>query len=54
VGVTTVADPGGAGWRNFEDYKAKVVDGSKTRVFAFLNIVGRGMTGGAGDIYTHM
>ncbi len=49
VGVTTVADAGGAGWRNFEDYKAKIVDRSKTRVFAYLNIVGRGMTGGAGE-----
>ena len=47
VGVTTVADAGGAGWRNFEDFKTRVIDRSKTRVLAFLNIVGHGMRGGA-------
>jgi dihydroorotase len=46
VGVTTVADAGGAGWRNFEDFKARVIDRAKTRVLAFLNIVGHGMRGG--------
>jgi dihydroorotase len=45
VGVTTVADAGGAGWRNFEDFKARVIDRVKTRVLAFLNIVGNGMRG---------
>ncbi|HUG54701.1 MAG TPA: amidohydrolase/deacetylase family metallohydrolase [Vicinamibacteria bacterium] len=46
VGVTTVADAGGAGWRNFEDFKSRVIDRSRTRVLAFLNIVGHGMRGG--------
>jgi dihydroorotase len=46
-GVTTVVDAGGAGWRNFEDFKARVIDRSKTRVLALLNIVGHGMRGGA-------
>src|SRR6476660_1998317 len=46
-GVTTVVDAGGAGWRNFADFKDRVIDRSKTRVFAMLNIVGRGMGGGA-------
>jgi len=46
VGVTTVADAGGAGWRNFADFKDRVIDRSITRVFAFLNIVGHGMRGG--------
>ena len=46
VGVTTVADAGGAGWRNFDDFKQRVIDRSKTRVLAFLNIVGNGMRGG--------
>src|SRR5947208_2843897 len=46
VGVTTVADAGCAGWRNFEDFKTKVIDRSRTRVLAFLNIVGNGMRGG--------
>src|SRR5580693_8282317 len=47
AGVTTVADAGCAGWRNFEDFKQKVIDRSKTRVLDFLNIVGAGMRGGA-------
>jgi dihydroorotase len=46
VGVTTVADAGCAGWRNFEDFKDRVIDRSRTRIFAFLNIVGHGMRGG--------
>src|SRR5919109_1092129 len=45
-GVTTVADAGCAGWRNFEDFKQRIIDRSKTRVLAFLNIVGNGMRGG--------
>jgi dihydroorotase len=47
VGVTTVADAGCAGWRNFEEFKLRVIDRSKTRVLAFLNIVGHGMRGEA-------
>ena len=46
AGVTTVADAGCAGWRNFEEFKTRVIDRSKTRVLAFLNIVGNGMRGG--------
>jgi dihydroorotase len=45
-GVTTVVDAGCAGWRNFEAFKQHVIDRSKTRVLAFLNIVGNGMRGG--------
>jgi dihydroorotase len=45
-GVTTVVDAGGAGWRNFEDFKQRIIDRSTTRVLAFLNIVGHGMRGG--------
>jgi len=44
-GVTTVADAGCAGWRDFEEFKERVIDRSRTRVFAFLNIVGHGMRG---------
>jgi dihydroorotase len=47
VGVTTIADAGCAGWRNFEDFKARVIDRATTRVLAFLNIVGHGMRGDA-------
>ncbi len=45
VGVTTVVDAGCSGWRNFEDFKQRIIDRSKTRVFAMLNIVGSGMRG---------
>ena len=47
VGVTTVVDAGSSGWRNFPLFKAQTIDRSQTRVFAFLNIVGAGMRGGA-------
>ena len=46
-GVTTVADAGSSGWRNFPDFKEHVIDRSHTRVLALLNIVGRGMGGEA-------
>jgi dihydroorotase len=45
VGVTKVVDAGSSGWRNFEDFKEHVIDRSKTRVLADLNIVGAGMRG---------
>jgi len=45
-GVTTVVDAGDSGWRNFEDFKDRIIDRSKTRVLAMLNIVGHGMRGG--------
>ncbi len=47
VGVTTIADAGCAGWRNFEDFKNRIIDRSRTRVLAFINIVGNGMRGPA-------
>jgi dihydroorotase len=46
-GVTTVVDAGGSGWRNFEHFKAQVIDRSQTRVLALINIVGHGMKGGS-------
>lgn len=45
AGVTTVADAGGAGWRNFLLFKEQVIDRSQTRVLSFINIVGDGMSG---------
>ena len=45
-GVTTVIDAGCSGWRNFEDFKDRIIDRSRTRVLAMLNIVGSGMRGG--------
>jgi dihydroorotase len=45
AGVTTVVDAGSAGWRNFRVFKEQTIDRSKTRILAFLNIVGSGMFG---------
>ena len=47
VGVTTVADAGGAGWKSFPTFKKNIIDNSQTRVLVFLNIVGESMRGGA-------
>lgn len=45
AGVTTVVDAGSAGWRNFRKFKEQTIDRSRTRILAFLNIVGAGMYG---------
>jgi dihydroorotase len=45
-GQTTLVDAGGAGWRNFEQFKSQIIDKSRTRVLSFINIVGHGMKGG--------
>jgi len=39
-GVTTAVDAGGSGHRNFEAFKSRTIDHSKTRILAWLNIVG--------------
>jgi dihydroorotase len=44
-GITTVADAGTSGWRNFPLFKKQVIDRSQTRILAFLNIAGNGMSG---------
>src|SRR5215510_3097299 len=44
-GVTTIVDAGSSGWRSFEDFKNRIIDRSRTRVLAMLNIVGAGMRG---------
>lgn len=44
-GVTTVVDAGTSGWRSFPLFKKQVIDQSKTRILAFINIAGDGMTG---------
>src|SRR5437868_11242576 len=46
-GVTSVVDAGSSGWKNFPDFKDRVIDRCKTRVLALLNIVGRCMGVGA-------
>ncbi len=47
VGVTTIVDCGGAGWKSFPTFKKNIIDNSQTKVLSFLNIVGEGMRGGA-------
>jgi dihydroorotase len=46
VGVTTIVDCGGAGWKSFPTFKQNIIDPAQTRVLSFLNIVGEGMRGG--------
>jgi dihydroorotase len=41
--VTTMADAGSSGWRDFAEFRRRVINTSKTRIFAFVNIVGAGM-----------
>ena len=48
-GVTTVVDAGTTGWRRFPEFKSRIIEKVKTRVLAWLNIVGAGQTGGAGE-----
>jgi dihydroorotase len=48
-GVTAVVDAGSSGWRNFGEFRDQIINRSKTRVFALLNIVGSGM-GGRADV----
>lgn len=46
VGVTTIVDAGGAGWKSFPAFKTNIILTAKTRVLSFMNIVGQGMRGG--------
>ena len=43
-GVTTMVDVGSSGWRNFEDFRYRVIDRVQTRLLALINIAGLGMT----------
>ena len=45
TGTTTLVACGDAGWRNFDDFKRKIIDRAKARVLAFINIVGKGIAG---------
>ncbi|MCC6167718.1 MAG: amidohydrolase/deacetylase family metallohydrolase [Caldilineaceae bacterium] len=44
-GVTTMVDTGTAGAKHFLHFKRTVIDQSKTRIFALINIVDLGMVG---------
>ncbi len=43
TGVTTMVDAGSAGYRNFPQFRATVIDRAQTRILAFINIAGYGM-----------
>jgi dihydroorotase len=43
TGVTTMVEPGTAGWQDFPDVRARVVNRSRTRVLVMLNILRSGM-----------
>jgi dihydroorotase len=45
-GVTTIADAGSVGYREFPEMRERVIKPSKTRILAFLNIVASGIAGG--------
>jgi dihydroorotase len=49
TGTTTAVDAGGAGYRTFEEFKSQIIDVSRTRVLALINIAGNGMTGAASE-----
>ena len=42
-GVTTMVDAGSSGWKDFADFRDHIIKRARTRVLAFLNIVGAGM-----------
>ena len=42
-GVTTMVDAGSSGWKEFPEFRDRVIKKAKTCVLAFLNIVGAGM-----------
>ncbi len=42
--TTTMVDAGSSGAQNFADFKQRIIDRSRTRVLAFINIVGNGMS----------
>src|SRR6476661_5705614 len=45
TGVTTMVDAGSSGWRDFPEFRRRVIDIAQTRVLAMINIVGVGMLG---------
>src|SRR5258708_39393007 len=45
AGVTTMVDAGSSGWRDFPEFRRRVIDRAQTRVLALINIVGVGMLG---------
>jgi dihydroorotase len=48
-GVTTMVDAGDAGWKDFPDFRRRIIEHAQTRILALLNIVGAGMGTGKED-----
>jgi dihydroorotase len=48
-GVTTMVDAGSSGAKSFPDFRDRIIRHAKTRILAFLNIVGAGMGTGHED-----
>jgi dihydroorotase len=46
TGVTTVVDAGTSGWKDFSDFRDRIIKPAKTRVLALVNISGIGMGNG--------
>jgi len=45
AGITTVVDAGTSGYKTFPVFKEQVIDRSRTRILAFLNVFAPGMVG---------
>src|SRR5262249_10563666 len=45
-GVTTMVDAGSSGWKDFADFRDRIMKPAKTRVLAFVNICAGGMNTG--------
>jgi dihydroorotase len=52
TGTTTEVDAGGSGWRNFDDFRSKIISKAQTRVLVLINIVGGGMVDTTGESKT--
>ena len=49
AGITTVVDAGTSGYKTFPLFKEQIIDRSRTRVLAFLNVFAPGMVGNAAE-----
>jgi len=49
AGITTVVDAGTSGYKTFPLFKEQVIDRSRTRILAFLNVFAPGMVGTAAE-----
>ena len=49
AGITTVVDAGTSGYKTFPIFKEQVIDRSRTRILAFLNVFAPGMVGTAAE-----